>query len=51
MRYIDQFKGLPRQVYVLCGTKAILGISSMSFSISPLLMRSVLGMDQFSIGI
>lgn len=51
MRYIEQFKGLPRQVYVLCGTKAILGISSMSFSISPLLMRSVLGMDQFSIGI
>ena len=51
MRYIDQFRGLPKQVYVLCGTKAILGISSMSFSISTLLMRSVLGMDQFIIGI
>ena len=51
MHYIDQFRGLPKQVYVLCGTKAILGISAMSFSISPLLMRSVLGMDQFHIGI
>jgi len=51
LHYIDQFKGLPKQVYVLCGTKAILGISSMSFTISPLLLRSVLGLDQFHIGI
>ena len=51
MHYIDQYKGLPRQVYVLCGTKAILGISSMSFTISPLLMRSILGMSQFHIGL
>lgn len=50
MHYLDQFKGLPKQVYILCGTKVILGISSMSFSISTLLMRSVLGIDQIHIG-
>ncbi len=51
MNYINQYRGLPKQVYVICFSRMILGISSMSFTISTLLLRSILGIPEFLIGL
>ncbi len=51
MNYISQYKGLPRQVYIICLSRMILGFSSMSFTISTLLLRSILGIPEVYIGL
>ncbi len=50
MNYINQYRGLPKQVYVICLSRMILGFSSMSFTISTLLLRSILGLPETIIG-
>jgi len=45
VNYIAQFKGLPKQVYLLGILRLCVGIGSMCFSFASLLMTSVLGMS------
>lgn len=50
MHYLDQYKGLTRQIYLVCITRTILGMGSMSHVFSTLQMRSILGMKESAIG-
>ena len=50
MGYLSQFRGLPRQVYILGILRLFVGIGSMIFSLSSLLMTSVLGLSAATAG-
>ena len=51
MRYFSQFKGLPKQVYILGLLRLLVGMGSMVYSLSTLIMTSVLGMSTASASI
>ena len=45
MNYFSQFKGLPKQVYLLGILRLFVGIGSMCFSFASLVMTSILGLS------
>lgn len=47
MRYFSQFKGLPKQIYILAFLRIFIGIGSMVFSLVSLIMTDVLGHSAF----
>ena len=51
MNYFKQFKGLPKQVYILCLARLIIGIGSMGFSVITLMFRDVIGFSEFETGL
>lgn len=51
MHYLDQYKGMTRQIYLVCITRTILGLGSMSNVFSTLQMRSILGLKEAQIGL
>ncbi|MDD2301735.1 MAG: MFS transporter [Eubacteriales bacterium] len=51
MNYINQFRGLPRQVYCICLARMIIGIGSMIFMFFSLLMTRILGFTEFQAGL
>gem|GEM_PF-1578014 len=51
MHYFNQYKGLSKQVYLICFSRTLLGLGSMSNTLMPLHLRSLLGFDQVSIGL
>ena len=50
MNYINQFRGLPRQVYYVCLSRMIIGIGSMIFMFFSLLLTRVLGFSEVQTG-
>lgn len=51
MNFINQFRGLPRQVYCICLARMIIGIGSMIFMFFSLLMTRILGFTEFQAGL
>jgi len=51
LNYINQFRGLPRQVYCICLARMIIGIGSMIFMFFSLLMTRILGFTEFQAGL
>ena len=51
MHYLDQYKGMTRQIYLVCITRTILGLGSMSNVFSTIQMRSILGLKESQIGL
>lgn len=50
MHLISQYKGLPKQVYMICAARIIAGMGAFIFSFSTLLMTGVLGMSDIAAG-
>ena len=50
MRLISQYKGLPRQVYMICIARIITAMGAFIFSFSTLLMTGILGMSEIAVG-
>lgn len=51
MSYINQFRGLPRQVYCICIVRVIIGTGSMIFMFFSLLMTRMFGFSEFQAGV
>lgn len=51
LNYINQFRGLPRQVYYICFSRVIIGIGSMIFTFFSLLLTRILGFSEFQAGL
>ncbi len=49
MKYLDQFRGLPRQIYLICICKIIMGVGSMTYAFSSLILRSILGLSEVKV--
>ncbi|MBQ1383774.1 MAG: MFS transporter [Firmicutes bacterium] len=49
MQYLDQFKGLPRQIYLICICRIIMGIGNMTYAFSSLILRSILGLTEVKV--
>ena len=45
MNYLSQFRGLPRQVYVLCLVRWISGMGSLVFTFSSLILTGMVGLS------
>ena len=50
LSYLDQFKGLNRQVYLICICRIIMGMGSMSYAFMSIHLRSILGLSEVGIG-
>lgn len=50
MHLITQYKGLPRQVYVICAARVITSMGSFIHSFTTLIMTGVLGMSDIAAG-
>ena len=51
MHYLDNFAGLGKQVYILCLARVLGAISFLTYFMTPLLYKDVLGMNSFESGI
>lgn len=51
MTVINQFRGLPRQVYCICIVRIIIGTGSMIFTFFSLLMTRMFGFSEFQAGL
>lgn len=51
LNYINQFRGLPRQIYYICFSRVIIGIGSMIFTFFSLLLTRILGFSEFHAGL
>lgn len=51
MSYFSQFRGLPRQVYILCLVRWIVGMGSLVFTFSSLILTSMVGLTTSQAGI
>lgn len=50
MHLISQYKGLPRQVYIICSARIITSMGAFIFSFTTLLMTGILGMSEIAAG-
>ena len=50
MHLISQYKGLPKQVYIICGARIITAMGAFIFSFTTLLMTGILGMSEIAAG-
>lgn len=51
MNYLSQFRGLPRQVYILCLVRWISGMGSLVFTFSSLILTGMVGLTTSQAGI
>ena len=51
MNYLSQFRGLPRQVYILCLVRWISGMGSLVFTFSSLILTGIVGLSTRQAGI
>ncbi len=51
MSYLSQFRGLPRQVYILCLVRWITGMGSLVFTFSSLILTGMVGLTTSQAGI
>ena len=51
MSYFSQFRGLPRQVYILCLVRWITGMGSLVFTFSSLILTGMVGLTTGQAGI
>lgn len=51
MSHINQFRGLPKQVYYICIVRVIIGTGSMIFTFYSLLMTRIFGFSEFQAGL
>ena len=51
MNYINQFRGLPRQVYYICISRMLIGMGIMIFMFFSLLLTRILGFSEFQAGL
>ena len=51
MSYFSQFRGLPKQVYILCLVRWITGMGSLVFTFSSLILTSMVGLTTGQAGI
>ena len=51
MNYLSQFKGLPRQVYILCFVRWITGMGSLVFTFSSLILTGMVGLTTSQAGV
>lgn len=49
MQYLNQFRGLPRQVYLICICRIIMGIGSMSYAFASIHLRSIIGLNEVQV--
>lgn len=50
MHLISQYKGLPKQVYIICFARIITSMGAFIFSFTTLLMTGILGMSEIAAG-
>ena len=50
MHLISQYKGLPKQVYIICCARIITAMGAFIFSFTTLLMTGILGMSEIAAG-
>ena len=50
MHLISQYKGLPKQVYIICSARIITSMGAFIFSFTTLLMTGILGMSEIAAG-
>ena len=50
MNLISQYKGLPKQVYIICCARIITAMGAFIFSFTTLLMTGILGMSEIAAG-
>ena len=50
MKFISQYKGLPRGVYILCSARIITAMGMFIFSFTSLILTSILGFSEVLAG-
>ena len=50
MNYLSQFRGLPKQVYILCLVRWITGMGSLVFTFSSLILTGLVGLSTSQAG-
>ncbi len=50
MNYLSQFRGLPKQVYILCLVRWITGMGSLVFTFSSLILTGLVGLTTSQAG-